>query len=661
MIFLLFGCGWIVLCGFAALLPLLPSRWSGTIAVVGIVGGSMLGLPSAVSKVLGGTPELASMVWSIPGGTLSVALDALSGFFLVPIYLVCTLAAFYGLEYLRSSPRGNSLGVFWCSYNLLMVSMIVVILAKNGILFLLAWETMALTSFFLVTFENERPEVQAAGWIYLVATHLGTAFLLVLFLFLGEAAGSYDFDRFPPVVQFLPSGGLFLLALVGFGTKAGFVPFHVWLPEAHPAAPSHVSAVMSGLMIKTGIYGLVRIVTLLGPPSTWWGVLLVGLGVSSGILGVLFALAQHDLKRLLAYHSVENIGIILTGLGLGLLGLSLHLPALAALGFAGGLLHVLNHALFKSLLFLSAGAVAHATGTRELDQLGGLAKRMPVTCFFFLIGAAAISGLPPLNGFISEFLIYLGAFSTVTAHSALVALGPALVAVAGLALIGGFAAACFTKAFGIVFLGEPRDPHTPEGHEPGALMLVPMGILALSCVGIGIFPAGLLPAMETVVASFTLQTKDDLSVILQETVEPLLILSLAALLFLSLAGGFVVLRRRLLRRRPVEETVTWDCGYAQPTPRMQSSASSFAQPFVARFAIFLRTRHLGGLPKGFFPRMASLSTKTPDVFRQSLYAPLFLGIEKGLHYLQVLQRGRVQVYVLYIVLALVALLTWTRK
>ena len=269
---------------------------------------------------------------------------------------------------------------------------------------------MSLASFFLVMFDDEKESVRRAGWIYLVAMHLGTAFLLAMFLLLGQERRLAGFRAALGRAR-RRSGVLFLLAVVGFGTKAGFIPLHVWLPEAHPAAPSHVSAVMSGVMIKTGIYGLLRMLTLLGPPPAWWGWTLLGIGVVSGVLGVLFALAQHDLKRLLAYHSVENIGIIALGLGVGLLGISYGNPTMAALGFAGGLLHVVNHAVFKSLLFLGAGSVLHATGTGEIDRLGGLLKRMPVTGATFLVGAAAISGLPPLNGFVSEFLIYLGALA----------------------------------------------------------------------------------------------------------------------------------------------------------------------------------------------------------------------------------------------------------
>ena len=335
---------------------------------------------------------------------------------------------------------------------------------------------MSLASFFLVTFEYEKPMVRQAGWIYLIATHIGTAFLIVFFILLGRQAGSLDFDKVSAIPSSL-ANIMFLLAVVGFGTKAGFMPFHVWLPYAHPAAPSHVSAVMSGVMIKTGIYGLVRALTLLGMPPAWWCWVLIGIGAVSGVLGVLFALAQHDLKRLLAYHSVENIGIITIGLGVGLLGINTNSPTLAILGFGGGLLHVINHAVFKGLLFLGAGSVLHSSETGHIDLLGGLIKRMPVTAFTFLIGSIAISGLPPLNGFISEFLIYLGIFKNgISARFASII--PALVVIGSLALIGGLALACFTKAFGVIFLGEPRSNHAKEAHEVGFCMKFSMVILA---------------------------------------------------------------------------------------------------------------------------------------------------------------------------------------
>ena len=342
------------------------------------------------------------------------------------------------------------------------------------------------------------------------------------------------------------AGLIFLLALIGFGTKAGLAPLHVWLPEAHPAAPSHVSAVMSGVMIKTGIYGLLRVLTFLGPPPPWWGWTLVGLGAISGIYGVLFALAQHDLKRLLAYHSVENIGIIVLGLGLGLLGIHYRNAPLAALAFAGSLLHVVNHAVFKSLLFLGAGSVLHATGTGEIEELGGLWKRMPVTGAAFLIGAAAICGLPPLNGFVSEWLIYAGALKGLVADLRIDARIASTLGIGALALIGGLAAACFTKAFGVVFLGEPRGPHAEHAHEAAAAMCLPMVLLAVACLTVGLcgyrVPDLLRPAIQVLTAS---SMPAGVPAALAAGQASMKSICLASAALLALAGLLAIGRKRL--------------------------------------------------------------------------------------------------------------------
>jgi formate hydrogenlyase subunit 3/multisubunit Na+/H+ antiporter MnhD subunit len=649
--------GVMILGGLAALVA---GSWASLLGAGAVVAGCALGLVSAVSAALGLSGGELLLPWSMPGGELRLELDALSGFFLVPTLLLSALAAIYGTEYLKPFAKGKSLGVSWFCFNLLVASMALVLVARNGVLFLLAWETMALASFFLVAFESEKPEVREASWIYLIATHLGTAFLLAMFVLLAQESGSFDFAAFGRI-SFTPAfaGLIFVLALVGFGTKAGFMPLHVWLPEAHPAAPSHVSAVMSGVMIKTGIYGLIRTLTILGPPPAWWGWTLVAIGVTSGVLGVLFALAQHDLKRLLAYHSVENIGIITLGIGLGVLGLSFDLPVLAVLGFAGGLLHVLNHALFKGLLFLGAGAVLHATGTRELDHLGGLLKRMRWTGAAFLVGSAAICGLPPLNGFVSEFLIYLGAFRSVAASETAIAWAvPALLAIAALALIGGLAVACFTKAFGIVFLGESRSEHAEHAHEPGPAMLLPMLVLAALCALVGLFPAVVVRAMEPVVLVVTGKSTVAVGACLGDAGGTLSLVTLGACLLLVLVVLLAGLRRWLLSGRAVGETVTWDCGYARPTARMQYTASSFAQPLTTFFNILLRGRRNLKAPQGFFPRDAALSTTTPDGCNEGLFRPVFAGVERLLGRLRALQLGRVQVYVLYLVLTLLVLLIW---
>jgi formate hydrogenlyase subunit 3/multisubunit Na+/H+ antiporter MnhD subunit len=636
-----------------------PNRnfsWFGTGSVV---IAAVLGCIPAVQVLLGGAAVQLRFPWSMPFGEFFIELDPLSAWFLLPTLLLSALSAIYGVGYLRMWQGRRSLGPVWFFYCLLVLGMMLVLLARNAVLFLVAWELMALASFFLVTFEHERESVREAGWIYLVATHLGTAFLLVFFLLLARETGSMDFTIWAAkgVQAHGLAGILFLLAVIGFGTKAGFMPFHVWLPEAHPAAPSHVSAVMSGVMIKTGIYGLLRALMFLGAPPFWWGWVLIGIGLTSGVLGVLFALAQHDLKRLLAYHSVENIGIIALGFGVGLLGMSAGLPVLIVLGFGGGLLHVVNHALFKGLLFLGAGAVLHGTGTREIDHLGGLLKRMPWTAVMFLIGAVAISGLPPLNGFVSEFLIFLGAFKGGVSTGGAITV-PLLALVAGLALIGGLAVACFTKAFGIVFLGEPRSEHVLHAHEVDWTMRLPMLALAAGCVLIGLFAPVVVGSLKTVLKDVTGLQPEVVTENLATAMNPLSFVVIGAVAFLMLLALLVLLRRNLLAHRRVEESTTWGCGYAQPTARMQYTASSFAQPLTDLFRPLLGTKKKVVPPRGFFPVEAALKTVTPDVSREEMYRPMFGRVNEWLSQLHWLQHGKVQLYVLYIAVTLIVLLIW---
>lgn len=651
----------LVLSGIAAALLTGNYRWATFAGSGGAILGSACGLVAVISVLVTGDSLSYQYSWSVPGGVLDFILDPLAAFFLLPVLVLGMLCAIYGVGYLKGNPQWKSVGTSWFNYNLLLASMSVVILAGNAILFLIAWETMALTSFFLVTFENQKAQVRRAGWIYMIATHLGTAFLLALFVFLGEKAGSFSFAAFAEAGAALPvsvTGAAFVFALIGFGAKAGFIPVHVWLPEAHPAAPTHVSALMSGVMIKTGIYGLLRILGCLGAPSPWWGWCLLAVGLVSGIVGVIFALAQHDIKRLLAYHSVENIGIILIGIGLGYIGLAYGFPAIALLGFAGALLHVLNHALFKGLLFLGAGSVLHATGTGDIDHLGGLMKKMPLTGATFLIGSVAICGLPPLNGFVSEFLIYLGAFNGVTSSSSILVVA-CLCAIAGLALIGGLATACFTKAFGVIFLGEPRSERARHGHEVGMAMGWPMVVLAGGCVLIGILAPLVVylaaPAVRVVMK------------VPPETASPGLGLAAVCLFWIVVAAAALVsltlalttLRKRLASNNGIESAVTWDCGYARPAARMQYTASSFIQPLTDFFSSILRTRRACEPPEGIFPSNSSFSTHTGDLFRNKFYEPLFKRTAGTLGWFRKAQQGRLQVYVLYIALTLIALLVFS--
>ena len=634
-------------------------RWSERTSVLlgvsGAVAAGLAGLGAALAALLFRVDAVRSFPWSMPYGAFSVGIDPLSAFFLIPTFLLSGLAGVYAVGYFRPW-RGRNPGRFWLFYNALVASLALVLIARNGVLFLVAWEAMSLASFFLVIHDDAAEGVRDAGWTYLVATHIGTAFLLALFILLGRHGGSQDFAAFAAPAG--SAGLLFMLALIGFGTKAGLFPFHVWLPEAHPAAPSPVSAVMSGVMIKTGIYGIVRTLVLLGDVPVWCAWLVLGMGAASGVLGVLFALAQRDLKRMLAYSSVENVGIIALGIGLGMLGTVYGVPAVAALGFAGGLLHVLNHAMFKGLLFLGAGSVVHAAGTRNVERLGGLFTRMPWTGTAFLAGAVAICGLPPFNGFAGEFLIYLGSFKTLLAAGP-VALG-GLVAVVALALIGGLAAACFTRAFGIAFLGEPRSPEAVHAHEAEASMRGPMFALAALCLVIGLGAGAAVRIMEPAVAMLSGSAAAGSGSGPARWLFPIAC-GAALLLLLAWVGALAFLRRRLLAGRSVRTAVTWDCGYAAPAASMQYTATGFAQPLTHGAAAILRPQVASQPPEGIFPVASSFRSETPDVARERLFDPLFRGAANLLGRLRWLQQGRVHWYVLYIVVVLVGLLAWALR
>jgi formate hydrogenlyase subunit 3/multisubunit Na+/H+ antiporter MnhD subunit len=649
----------------SALLALLPVArrlsigrldLSAGLALAACVAGSV----AAAQAALTGVGADATAPWQVPYGSLALHLDALAALFLLPIFVLGGLGIVYGREYLASADTHGSKdsGATWAWYYMFIVSMALVVVAGNAVLFLVAWEVMSVAGFFLVTHEDKDPAVRHAGWIFLVATHIGTAFLLAMFAILGRGAKTLDFDQLRGAADGGPAVGVVVvLALVGFGVKAGLVPAHIWLPFAHPAAPSHVSALMSGAMLKVGIYGLVRTLTLLPHVPAWAGLVILALGLLSAIYAVLLALAQHDLKRLLAFHSVENIGIICIGLGVGLLGLARNAPTVATLGFAGALLHVLNHALFKGLLFLGAGTVQHATGTRELDRLGGLLRPLPWTGATFFVGSAAISGLPPLNGFVSEFLIYSGALAGIGLSSDRGLAAAMLVTIGGLALTGGLAAACFAKAFGIVFLGLPRSEAAIVEHEPGRWMRWPMVSLALACVTIGLVPFAALRMVRYATAEasglpieLTIGATASVNAALERV-------AFVALVLIGLMLVLAVLRARLLAGREVHGP-TWATAYLAPNARMQYTASSFAAPLTTLFRRVVRM-HVEPIGLGgYFPGRARHETRARGLIREPLFEPVFRAIAQAAIRLRWLQHGRIQLYLVNIAATLLGLLIW---
>ncbi len=615
-------------------------------SVLGIAG-SLWGLDPAHHAVL-------AWRWAVPEGEFAVGIDGLSAFFLAPVFLISGLGSVYALDYWRHEDHpetGRRLRLF---YGLLTVGMALLMIARHTLTFLLGWELMALFAFLTINTEDKDPAVREASLLYLFCTHAGTLALFVMFGLMRAEIGSF---RFLPMGDATVASGagsaIFLLALFGFGMKAGAMPFHIWLPSAHASAPTHVSALMSGVLIKTGIYGLARVVSLLPTPPAWWGGCVLAMGVVSGVLGVAFAIGQHDLKRLLAYHSIENIGIILIGFGAGMLGRALGRPDVAVLGFAGALLHVWNHGLFKALLFFSAGSVIHATGTREIDRLGGLGKAMPRTALAFLIGAVAICGLPPLNGFVSEMLVYLGLLRAVTSDDPRLWLGAALAAPA-LALVGALAVACFVKAYGAVFLGAGRSEKVAHAHDPGPCMLVPLSILAGLCALIGCAPFLFAPILEAGIAGPLGTVSSPLG-----ELAPLGWVTLAALLLASAIAGGARWLAATSRREPAGETVTWDCGYAAPAPSMQYTSSSFADTLVGWFGWALRPEsHLPKLADAPFPARAAFSSHVGDTVLDRIIVPFCRACAHAMGWFRWLQAGSLHAYLLYILVTLLLLLLW---
>jgi len=642
----------VAISGFPGLLLPAGRPAAQRIATVLHVLGCAVGVVAAALALAGDT-AVAQIAWSWPGGAANFALDRLSAFFLVPVFVVAGLGSIYGEGYWAEARHPANGRKLRCFYGVATAALALVVVAGDAWVFLVGWEIVSLAAFFLVTTDRDDAAALRAGWIYLVSAHAGTLILFAMFALLRDATGAWLLAPSAALGSSSLLRPILLLALAGFGLKAGVIPLHVWIPEAHAVAPSHVSALLSGVVLKMAIYGLVRVLTMLPDYPTWLGLALVALGVASGILGVVMALAQHDLKRLLAYHSIENIGIILIGLGVGALGMAKHRLDWAVLGFAGGLLHVWNHAAFKSLLFYSAGALIHATGTREIDALGGLFRRMRFTGAAFLVGAVAICGLPPLNGFVSEWLISLASFRALTDASGGVEMLGAAAAAPALALIGALAVACFVKAFSAVFLGIPRSPHaTRDVADASGSMRFSMGALALACAVIGLWPAGAAAvcrrAADALLGAHAGPAADaDLGVL---GGMPLFLLGVIVV------AGVV----GLVLMRPTARTPTWDCGYAAGSPRIQYSASSFAQILVGLFRwAVLPDEHRPHL-KGPFPAAGQrFERHAPDPVLDRFLLPGLSRGRKLLGLARVIQTGRLQAYLLYIVVTLVVLLAWS--
>lgn len=616
-------------------------------------------------------PTITLLPTLVPYIQFTVHLDALSSFFGLIISLLGFALSLYSLGYTRGFFGRKNVGVLGAFFNLLLLATTLVFLSDNAFFFLVVWEIMALSAYCLVSFEHEKPETRNAAVLYFVMSHIGTGCLILGFLLLFQATGSYSFADFHALGNTMSPGSrnaAFVLFLIGFGVKAGIVPLHTWLPAAHPVAPSNVSAFMSGVIIKTGIYGLARVFfDFLGTPPMWWGVTVLTIGIVSAVLGVLYALMQHDLKRLLAYHSIENIGIILMGFGASLMFLHTGHSTLATLALIAGLYHTINHAVFKGLLFLGAGAVLHATHTRDMEHMGGLAKRMPQTALYFLIGAVAISALPPLNGFVSEWLTYqslLQGFGTTESLLRLMfPVGGAL-----LALTGALAAACFVKAFGITFLAQPRSEAAAKAREATPTMLMGQAFLVIICVFLGLFPTLFLKVLDPLTQQLTgLQISSQLSMAnglalsgINSTGGSVSTLGIAVLSVCLLFVPFV-LWLAFAQKAKTSIGPTWDCGLRGLTPRMEYTATGFSKPIRMIFKALFRPRREVQREYDFSPYFATsirFEAHVEEVFETRIYRPLHRQVLRFSRRMRALQAGSLQAYLIYIFVTLLVLLLY---
>lgn len=615
---------------------------------------TLLGIGALIVFASGGYHNVSlAWRWALPWGGVAWGLDVITALFLLPILVISAFGSIYALGYWKQTQHpGNGRKLRFC-WGLMNAGMMMVVLARDGVLFLMAWEIMALAAFFLITTEDHDPCVREAGWIYLIAAHIGMIALVAMFVLLRWATGSFDLWLTIPAPAVQGSAAaIFLLALLGFGLKAGIMPLHVWLPGAHANAPSHVSALFSGVMLNIGIYGLVRIGEIIAVAPLWWGVTLLILGAGSAVAAMVFAVCQNDYKRLLAYSSIENMGIVMIGLGLAMIGRSINRPDLILLGLGGALFHILNHSLFKPLLFMGAGNILHATHSRNIDSLGGLAGKMPMTAGLFFIGALAICGLPGLNGFLSEWLIYLGLLRTaVVAHG-----GTSVwisLAAPALAVTGALAVAGFVKLSGSVFLGNRRSAHADHAHDPGAGSLMPMVILALGCVAMALFPSGIARLLVRAAHGWApkmVNAGDSIGLL-----APLHEMALLNAVLLLTAVGILV-AFWIGRKSSTAAVPTWSCGYARPAKRMQYTGASFSRMLSQLFAWMIPVKPLAPPEGRYFPQPTELTQDAPDTVLDRGLIPGFVWMQRVFMRLRPLQNKPVNVYLVYMLGILLVLL-----
>lgn len=617
-----------------------------------IIGAILCSVP-AIKVFVNNEVASSTMNFSHIFGEVNFSIDTLSAFFVLVIAIMSLMSVVYSKGYLKNYiEKGKNINSHLLFLSTLIASMLLVVTCQNALMFLICWELMSLSSFFLVIFESEKKEILKAGIKYLVFMHVSVLFIILAFVVAAINAGSLSFVDFVNVFQenVQIANLVFLLAFVGFGTKSGFVPFHNWLPDAHPAAPSHVSAVMSGVMIKTGIYGILRMLVLISLPSKLISYTVLAISLITALYGVLYSITQQDVKRFLAYCSIENIGIIGIGIGTGMLGLAYGNNIVAGLGFAGAILHILNHSIFKEVLFFAAGSVYTKTHTRDIEVLGGLVKPMPLTAIFFLVASIAVCALPPFNGFISEFLIYFGMINGLKTNNFFTVV-MFLFAIAGLAFVGTMAMISFTKAFSIIFLGSPRSKVAEEvNSDVSKSMIIPMSVLSLLMLVIGLFPQFILESITNCISLFVADVQNILAIPTQLLQQ----ISIFVLGFIGFVILLIILKNKLCGKIVMHET--WGCGYDRLNSHIQYTGSSYASPFLSMLRPLFKKVFDIEKPKRLFPKRAHFNLHIDDIEEAYVIDPFVKFDEWFLSKFEKMQSGNIQSYIKYGLLFLVLII-----
>jgi hydrogenase-4 component B len=639
----------IILLSAVIAILIVNTKSKGIITVSTVIMVAIISSFIALKALIGNSYEVI-LTGTFLFGKVPVTIDALSAWFILTINFTIITGALYGFNYMKKyRDLKSDISLHCLAFIFLHFALLGITSVQNGFIFLLLWELMALSNFILVIFEHHKPETLKAGINYIVQSHISIVFIMLGFIYVAYKTGSYGFDAiadFSGQQSTLAGTVLFLCFFIGFAIKAGFVPFHTWLPYAHPAAPTHVSGIMSGVVIKIGIYGILRMLLLIKTDYTTIGYIILFVSIITGIYGVMLAIIQHDLKKLLAYHSIENIGIIGIGIGIGCIGLGATNKWMAILGFSGAMLHTLNHSLFKSLLFYSAGNVLQAARTVNIERLGGIIKKMPHTSILFLIAALAICGLPPLNGFISEFLIFGGIYNWLFSAS-LISLITIVFALVGLVLIGGLALLCFTKAFSIVFLGNPRDISYVEIHERGFWQLFPMYITVSFMIIIGLFPSLFIDALQRPVNLFTHHIVFNMNLIKVGAIDSLKVINWLFLGFILFVIAVIRLRKFFTRKSLIATGTTWGCGYGISDSKIQYTASSFIRTYSKLAKPLLDIEKKDVEITEVFPSVNHYETESYDkIERIIIHKPLTF-INRFSDLFLFLQNGHLQRYILY--------------